>query len=265
MKQLLEILNKKLAVRNKQIAKLEAKLAQAETGSLEVKKTNGVKRFFRHIKASKKYEYLGKAKLPVIKNLAQKRYDEDFLKLTIKQKLALEKCVQIINKPELLKDLDSVYEELPEDINKYVTQNILSHKGFIQTWQSQPDHQLNIPIQGNYYTAKGEHVRSKSEVIIADRLNFAGIPYRYELALNFPKTTMYPDFIVLNPRTLSVYAWEHFGLFDFTDYATSAKEKLELYAKNNYLLGKNLLATFETADSPLNMQHLDWLIKTYFK
>lgn len=265
MKQILNTLNYQLARRNYQISQLEAKVAQAEPGNLEIKQIKGKKRFIRREQGSSLYEYLGQSKLQVIKELAQKRYDADFLKLTIKQKTALEKCIKILDHPDILKELDEVYEDLPADIKQFVTPNIISNQGYIQEWSNQPDHQLDIPIKGNNYTLKGEHVRSKSEVIIADRLNFAGVPYRYELALKFPQTTIYPDFAVLNTRTLAVYAFEHFGLFDFGDYATKTKEKIELYTMNNFLLGRDLIITFETADSSLNLQHLDYLIRTYFK
>jgi len=68
---------------------------------------------------------------------------------------------------------------------------------------------------------KKEKVRSKSEVIIADRLFINAIPYEYErgLIVKIPKTAecpetemvWNPDFRVLNVRTGKEYIWEHFG------------------------------------------------------
>ncbi|MBQ9321830.1 MAG: hypothetical protein IJ239_05705, partial [Eubacterium sp.] len=50
-----------------------------------------------------------------------------------------------------------------------------------------------------FYTSKGERVRSKSEVIIADTLARMGVPYRYEFPIRFSGTgTFHPDFTVLN-------------------------------------------------------------------
>ena len=56
-----------------------------------------------------------------------------------------------------------------------------------------------------YYTYKGERVRSKSEMIIANELFRNNIPYKYELPIELEnwnkKVTIYPDFTVLNKRT----------------------------------------------------------------
>ena len=43
-------------------------------------------------------------------------------------------------------------------------------------------------------TGKAWHVRSKSEVIIANALKAAGVPYRYEFPLLMDKNADNPDF-----------------------------------------------------------------------
>jgi len=65
------------------------------------------------------------------------------------------------------------------------------------------------------YTAKGERVRSKSEIIIADSLMRAGVPYRYEFPIilnGYGK--IYPDFTVLNVGLRKELYWEHLGMMD---------------------------------------------------
>ena len=51
---------------------------------------------------------------------------------------------------------------------------------------------------------------------------------------------------------------------DDEDYVTANMRKLDLYEKNNYLLGENLIVTHETSKSPLNVKILELYIKTYF-
>ncbi len=52
-----------------------------------------------------------------------------------------------------------------------------------------------------FYTHKGERVRSKSEVIIANLLYKYQIPYRYEFPLTIKDFGItYPDFLILNVR-----------------------------------------------------------------
>lgn len=70
-----------------------------------------------------------------------------------------------------------------------------------------------------FQTARGEKVRSKSEVMIADTLQRFGVPYKYEYPLKLRKFTAYPDFYCLNLRTRKEYYWEHFGMMDNVEYA----------------------------------------------
>ena len=66
-----------------------------------------------------------------------------------------------------------------------------------------------------FYTSKGERVRSKSEVIIADVLNREGVPYRYEYPIYIKGIgKIYPDFTVLNIGIRKEMIWDHFGMMD---------------------------------------------------
>ena len=87
------------------------------------------------------------------------------------------------------------------------------------------------------YTAKGEGVRSKSEVIIADILNQEGIPHRYEYPLQLKGWgRVYPDFTVLNVRERKEIYWEHLGMMDDPNYVENALQKLALYQQNGILI-----------------------------
>lgn len=49
-----------------------------------------------------------------------------------------------------------------------------------------------------FFSEKGERMRSKSEVLIANALYKRGIPYKYECPVLLPSGIMkYPDFTVL--------------------------------------------------------------------
>lgn len=47
-------------------------------------------------------------------------------------------------------------------------------------------------------------------------------------------------------------------------YVGNSMKKLDLYEKNGYLLGKNLIITRETISSPLNIGKVDSYIKEFF-
>ena len=122
-------------------------------------------------------------------------------------------------------------------------------------------------VKGEFFTLKGERVRSKSEKIIADEFTRFQIPYHYEYPLklrqgNYIKTVR-PDFIVLNTNTLQEFVVEHLGMMDKEEYNNRTINKLDLYEKNGYLLGKNLLIFHETSSAPLNMSVIDKYIQEY--
>ncbi len=123
-----------------------------------------------------------------------------------------------------------------------------------------------------YYTQKGEHVRSKSEVQIANALASHNIPYHYEYPLelkhniNNKRTEtiiIHPDFICLNTHTRTEFYWEHFGLMDSSDYRQNVVSKLNLYAENKIFPGRKLIYTMETQTTPLTSKIIDLLIEEY--
>ena len=80
-------------------------------------------------------------------------------------------------------------------------------------------------------TKRGDLVRSKSEVIIANELLAQGVDrYEYEAPLALPDgKTRYPDFTVVDDDTGERYYWEHLGLLHNPDYAARWTRKLHAY------------------------------------
>lgn len=119
-----------------------------------------------------------------------------------------------------------------------------------------------------YYTIKGERVRSKSEKIIADELTRRGIPYKYEKPLILEERgkmlVIRPDFTILNTSNRKQYILEHFGMMDDPNYIAKAMTKMNTYEKNGYLLGKNLIILRESSGHPLNIKILEKYIEEYF-
>ena len=103
-----------------------------------------------------------------------------------------------------------------------------------------PKHKLNRI----YTTLKGDRVRSKSEVIIANLLYEYKIDYEYEKKLYYGKNKwIEPDFTVNLPSGGEIY-WEHLGMIGTESYDKRWLEKLEIY--QNYFPGK-LKKTYEGA------------------
>jgi hypothetical protein len=79
-------------------------------------------------------------------------------------------------------------------------------------------------------TTRGELVRSKSEVIIADLLHSLGLPYSYEQPFTGPNGSVrYPDFTVDDAETGRRILIEHLGMMDRPDYVRRWKAKEAWY------------------------------------
>lgn len=94
-----------------------------------------------------------------------------------------------------------------------------------------------------YSTTKGDLVRSKSEVIIANLLYQYGIKYEYEKKLKYNDKWIEPDFTVTLDNKEEYY-WEHLGMLGLESYDNRWIEKQEIYDK--YFNGK-LIITYEGA------------------
>lgn len=248
----------------KAIEVLESRLNTSIEGSLMVRVGESGDRFFLN-SGNNHEEYLGKDKKGTIAALAQKRYEKELLKAYKTKKSSLDKASKDLEKGANLGDFKemskSVLEKLPKGLRElvvpydpdedYVNRWINSSHGERESWT-------------RFKTMGGEYVRSKSEVIIADRLRTAGIPYFYETPIYVDNhTPVYPDFKILNRRTLQQYYWEHFGKMSDSDYFSIAQWKLETYAGLGLFPGKNLLFTFECAERSLSTEYVDALIEEY--
>jgi ATP-dependent exoDNAse (exonuclease V) alpha subunit len=99
-----------------------------------------------------------------------------------------------------------------------------------------------IAIEGRFYeenlihrTSRGEMVRSKSEVIIADHLANKGVEYGYEQPLTIDGVTKYPDFTVEDMESGRNCYWEHCGMLHVPTYRRRWEEKLAWYKANGIL------------------------------
>lgn len=99
-----------------------------------------------------------------------------------------------------------------------------------------------VVINGRFFeeylihrTARGELVRSKSEVIIADHLANKGVEYAYEQPLTIEGVTKYPDFTVEDMESGLTYYWEHCGMLHVPSYRRRWEEKLAWYRTHGIL------------------------------
>ena len=258
------------------LKRLERKLSKLETnvsavsnlqdeGTLIISDSGGKKRFFRYLCKDEPLEYLGKSKNLILKPLAQKRYDTQLLKAVKKQKKAVDFCIKKLEEIDF-EDLSKIYSDFPAELKQYIKPHMDDDEQYAAKWQAKNYATSKRENETENYTGKGEHVRSKSEVIIADRFYAKGIPYHYEpIFLIDENDYLVPDFIILNKRTRKEFLWEHFGMMEKPEYCLVALSKIETYAREGYIFGKNLICTFESKNHPLNFKYVDMLIEEYLR
>ena len=209
-------------------------------------------------------KYLPKRQEATARQLAQKDYDEKIINLVKEEITALKAYLNKAPK------IQAFYTKMCPARQKLITPLTLSDDQYTAQWKTEPYQGLPFaPDAPVYTTNKGERVRSKSEVLIANALAQHKIPYRYEYPLKLQRqhngnsTTLYPDFLCLNLRTRQEFIWEHFGLMDSQEYVSNTVSKLNLYAQNKILPGKNLIITMETNKEPLTPDIINQMIHEF--
>lgn len=207
-------------------------------------------------------DYLPQTESKTIARLAQKEYDQAVLAEMQRQLKSLDRFL----KSFCPKRLHDIFGKLLPARRKFVQPVRLPDEEFAEQWlavkYSGKGMAADAPL---LETSRGERVRSKSEVIIADTLDRLKIPYRYEFPHQLKvrrnsrqhdssrrTVTFHPDFTCLNVRTRREFIWEHFGRMDDPEYIAETLGKFETYTANGIFPGESLIFTMETQERPLN-------------
>ncbi|MBR3403302.1 MAG: hypothetical protein IKG67_13815 [Parasporobacterium sp.] len=249
---------------SKEMDAIAMRLKNAPEGSLNISYQNNQPIYYHLTKTGGMTQrtYIRKKDLDLIRKLAQKKYDRALRRVLLKQIRAIDRFLKDYDPPAIR----DICKRMPDDLRQMIRTPFWDDDTYVRQWLS-----VTYPAapfkEGapEYYTARGERVRSKTEKIIADTLYYAGIPYRYEYPLQLKDGRIFrPDFIILNKRTRKEYILEHFGMMDDPDYCSSAIEKLSIYMQNGIFPGDQLVLTFESSSHPFSTNDLSGLIPHYF-
>lgn len=245
------------------IAKLREEVAKAPSGKLRIDWNNGHPRYYKRDKSQKKGKLIHKNERELIKKLAQRQYDEKILvQLTRERQVLMHFSTKIPRRP-----LPNFYETLHPARKSLITPHFISDESYAHEWLLVQYHTRSFDKNAATYIGPGnQHFRSKSEIIIAQLLTDAKIPFRYEYPFQTKDgRTLYPDFLCLNVHTREEIYWEHFGMMGKEEYASNVVKKLSAYSQNGLKLGKNLLYTMETESIPLDTSLVEKMILVYLK
>ncbi len=207
--------------------------------------------------------YISRADSALITGLAQKKYNQKFLKVAQAEQERLKKTVSWLAR----NNADNVYATLTPQRRELVSPYIMSNQEIAQKWQSEPFEASEYkPEKKIYETRRGEMVRSKGEAILADMLLDLGIPYRYEQLVYLKGGIVKaPDFTMLDVPRRGIIYMEHFGMLEDKKYLLRNLNKLDLYRRNGIYTGKNLIVTHEAEAAPMDIQGIRRMLEEVFQ
>ena len=230
---------------------------QDDTGRLSCRKVRGSYQYCINNKYVSKQKEWNR-----IKNLAQAEYRSKLCLLLEKEIKYLKRII------EGEKQISALYTKLYEGKRILFEPDILPISEKIKRFEQEG--YVGLPFNEDdyteYYTNRGERVRSKSEKIIADELNRQGIPYKYEkpllLLVDGVIKKFHPDFTAMNIITGEIKYVEHLGMMDNPLYLKNTLSKLDIYEKNNLLIGRDVILLHESSYRPLNTKAVaDYIIE----
>lgn len=113
-------------------------------------------------------------------------------------------------------------------------------------------------------TLKGELVRSKSEVIIANMLYEAGIAYEYEKELDLKEDRIkIPDFTIDDAESGMLFYWEHCGMMTDSHYRKRWEDKKAVYEKHDIIEGENLIVSYDDVNGSIDSVAIKSLIEKF--
>lgn len=255
-------LEEEVIVLQKQLNEIEQRERSAPAGRLRISKSQGsIQYYLVNEKNDINGKYIPKEQEAYCRALAQKEYDCKVKKMIQKNIFQIQNFLKQFDDSKI----DETYRKFIPERKRLITPVRLLNEQYVCEWLKQ---EVNIKnayeYEGEYITENGEKVRSKSEMILADTLKMAGIPYIYEKPIVFDNGSVkFPDFTVLNIRERKEYYWEHLGKMDDPGYAEKNIRKISEYQKNGYIIGKNLLVSFETSTRPIQKNEIKQMISDF--
>ena len=262
MQELKEVLEKRIYQLKQIISKEEKRLKKVPEGTVQVSGTS--KRTLFYINTPERRIYAKEKDMKLVQKLCQKDYDQKILDKARKELKELEKLYR--NYEDIT--YESVYKNLHTVRQQLITPIWLPDDEYIKQWEAVPYNPKGFdPDYPEYYTDKGERVRSKSEILIANALQKHKIPYRFEYPCQLEPygLTIHPDFTVLNVQSRKELLWEHMGMMDDESYRDYALNRIIDYEKHGIFPGDRLILTHETLNNPINSKIIEKTILQYLK
>ncbi len=236
-------------------------IAACPRGSLMVseEKTRGVRYFCVSTKNGKRVRKSITSDIELVEALARKAYLKEKKAIIENNIRTLRKAgeeVSDLNSGKVMEGLSPSIRKLPQDLFR----KTMDSQDPRAVWAGETYPQSNYKPEAKVHrTSRGLAVRSKSELLIAERLYEYGVPFRYEPAMHIDRYEISPDFTVMTPGG-KIFYWEHCGMPGRNDYMKKHKWKMDLYETRGIVPWKNLIVTYDDEDGHIDLAEIDSII-----
>lgn len=156
------------------------------------------------------------------------------------------------NASKVLRDMLGKYPEMTTETLLGIFQSRLQDT----EWDTVSFEQsVRYPEKKTQITSRGLQVRSKSEVIIAEALYEAGVPFHYEELLYIGDTAYAPDFTIRRADG-KIFYWEHQGLMSDMLYYDRFLNKMRVYSTAGIVPWDNLILTYDSLDGHIDIREV---------
>ena len=218
-------------------------------GNIYVK--NHKKGFQYYMKTTEGIKYVKASERKFVQEAVQYEYDSKVLRVAKEEYKKLNALIKVYEGNAV----EDIYEHIPEGKKVIIKPIRLSDEKYIKMWNEQQYEKIAFREGApEYYSSKGERMRSKSEVLIANLLDKMNINYKYEKPLKLVKLgIVHPDFTLLDIKNRKEIYFEHLGMMDDHVYRNNAINKIRDYERSGYYMGDKLIVTFETLNCPIDI------------
>lgn len=250
----------RLSDNQKRLDFVRRELEQCCEGRLTEERKNGKVHFIQTINADGHRLRRGITTQPEkIKSLIRRRVFSKEAEFLLSEQKAINSIRTSLQEFDLSTELDFLKKNCPG-----LTEDIIFDALYLRTneeWQNATYEKSDYkPEMRKHITSRGLRVRSKSELLIAEKLYEYDIPFHYEQVLRIQNVSMVPDFTIRR-NDGKIFFWEHEGLTNVREYIEWQKHKGELYASAGIVPWDNLIVTYDSADGLIDIRIIESEIK----
>ena len=240
--------------------KIKRFLKQAPPGKLRTNSSNGTVQYRIIYEGTTTPTYISKSKLKPARVIAQRDYYLKALKTITAELEAIEHLILT----RAISKIEELYNNTKKPRRMLIAPLTLTDEEYARQWERRTYYRKPNTNSYKFETIKGETVRSKSELIIANILFLLGIPYKYEYPLILPNgRTIYVDFLILDVKNRKEIWYEHFGMMGIVWYADDNTERFNNIVSAGLIPGDNFIATFETENKVLDTETILKIFEPY--